>query len=391
MDTQNTPIHIRLWHREFWMLALANMLLCMAVYMLIPVLPNWMISIYHLTHWQISLAFASYGVGLFILGGFCNSLVQRFRRNRVCLVGIGIIAALLYLLNYIPTLTGFSVFSISWVSCALLGAVFGLVQMILSSTLIIDVCDSFLRTEANHASSWFGRLALSLGPVAGLAISEYMNMRSYIIASVILCVLAFLLILSVKFRFKAPDEAVSLFSFDRFFLVQGKWLFINLVMVTTVIGILFSIEHDFIFYGMLFVGFLFAILAQKYVFVNADLKSEIITGLLFIIIALLLMLTRHQVSVNYLTPTFVGVGIGLVESRFQLFFVKLSRHCQRGTSQSTYFLATELGLAIGLTLGWSCLYSDDRIALIVCLGIILLSLIFYNLFTHRWYMQNKNR
>lgn len=39
MDTQNTPIHIRLWNRHFWRLALANLFLVMSVYMLIPTLP----------------------------------------------------------------------------------------------------------------------------------------------------------------------------------------------------------------------------------------------------------------------------------------------------------------------------------------------------------------
>ena len=40
MDTQNTPIHIRLWHKDFWVLALANLLLTTAVYMLIIALPE---------------------------------------------------------------------------------------------------------------------------------------------------------------------------------------------------------------------------------------------------------------------------------------------------------------------------------------------------------------
>ena len=39
MDTQHTAIHIRLWQRPFWLLSIAKFLLCMAVYMLIPILP----------------------------------------------------------------------------------------------------------------------------------------------------------------------------------------------------------------------------------------------------------------------------------------------------------------------------------------------------------------
>ena len=43
MDTQNTPVHLKLWHREFWMLALANLLLLMSAYGLLPTLPFYLL------------------------------------------------------------------------------------------------------------------------------------------------------------------------------------------------------------------------------------------------------------------------------------------------------------------------------------------------------------
>ena len=42
MNSQNTPVHVKLWHREFWQLAIANLLLSMSVYMLLPILPIWL-------------------------------------------------------------------------------------------------------------------------------------------------------------------------------------------------------------------------------------------------------------------------------------------------------------------------------------------------------------
>ena len=42
MDTQNTPIHIRIWSRHFWMLVLANLLLGVSVFMLLPYIPAQM-------------------------------------------------------------------------------------------------------------------------------------------------------------------------------------------------------------------------------------------------------------------------------------------------------------------------------------------------------------
>ena len=86
MYTQNTPVHVKLWHREFWHLALANLLLTMSVYMLISTMPQWMLLHHELEH--TGLMMLVYGVGLFLLGGFCSFLVQHERRNHVCLWAI---------------------------------------------------------------------------------------------------------------------------------------------------------------------------------------------------------------------------------------------------------------------------------------------------------------
>lgn len=72
-------------------------------------------------------------------------------------------------------------------------------------------------------------------------------------------------------------------------------------------------------------------------FADADLRSEATTGMIVIGIAVLLVLTRRQESVSYIVPILIGLGVGLIGSRFLLFFIKMSDHCQRGTSQE-YFL-----------------------------------------------------
>ena len=43
MDTQNTPVHIKLWNHSFWHLALANMFLTSAMTAFIPIFAMWFI------------------------------------------------------------------------------------------------------------------------------------------------------------------------------------------------------------------------------------------------------------------------------------------------------------------------------------------------------------
>ena len=387
MDTQHTAIHIRLWQRPFWLLSIAKFLLCMAVYMLIPILPYWMMSQVQFDGATMSFVFLSYLVGVVLPGPFSSFLVQRFRRNNVALLAILCMIPVFYALFFISQLPLWSLY----VLACCFGASFGFVQEVLSSTLIVDVCDSSHRTEANYASSWFGRIALAVGPMVGLLLCKHFGIQFVFITLAVACLLALLLVSMVKFPFKTPEDEIHLVSFDRFFLTDGKWLFLNQLLIMTAVGILLSLSHSVSFYALMLLGFFFALLSQRFVFANADLKSEIVTGLFALCAAVGILFTQQGRAMSHLSPTLLGYGIGLIGSRFQMFLLKLSRHCQRGTSQSTYFLGWESGISLGLFLGWYALNRNEVIALSVSLGLLLLALAFYHFFTHHWYVQHKNR
>jgi hypothetical protein len=142
---------------------------------------------------------------------------------------------------------------------------------------------------------------------------------------------------------------------------------------------------------MLMCGFLGALLCWRFVFRDAELKSEVVSGLILFGVALIMLLTRSNLPVvDYAAPLFIGLGLGLIGSRFLLFFIKLSRHCQRGTSQSTFMLGWESGIAIGLGLGLGCFGGAPQSLLLTSLILIITALAFYQ-FSHNWFIKNKNR
>ena len=392
MNSQNTPVHIRLWHRDFWLMAMANLLLTMAVYVLIPVMPKWLMQTENLTLQETGLVMGAFGIGLFLFGYLTSWLVQRFRRNIACIWAIMLMAALLGWLYYLDLQKSqFFDVSVLLVQRLALGAAFGVAQMILSSTLIIDTCESFQRTEANHSASWFSRFALSLGPLTGIIVDRLAGFSTVLLVSIGCAVAAIIFILLAHFPFRTPEENVRVVSLDRFFLPQGWPLTLNLILVTFVVGLLLSTTTSELFFVMVMVGFMVALIAQRFVFRDADIESEIITGLILIGVALLMMLTRQQTIVSFAAPMFIGLGLGIIGSRFLLFFIKLSRHCQRGTAQSTFFLAWECGLALGIGLGYGQLEQQTSLVLQVSLVITVAALLFYHFFTHNWYIKHKNR
>ncbi len=196
------------------------------------------------------------------------------------------------------------------------------------------------------------------------------------------------LIKLVNFPFRAPEDNLHIASLDRFLLLDGHVLFVNLILVSTVMGLIFSLILSPEFYCLMMGGFLLALLAQRFVFRDAELKSEVVSGLILLIAALLVLMTHSNSPV---APVLIGLGAGIVGSRFLLFFIKLSRHCKRGTSQSTYFLGWESGVALGLALGYTCFFGYRVALLTTALLLTFAGLLMYVFYTHSWFMRNKNR
>ena len=371
-------------------MSIANWLLNMAAYMLIPVMPLWLLQTVGLTPLETGICMGISGLGFYSLGAFCSYLVQRFRRNLVCVLAIVLMAGCLVLLGS-PSTTQLSPLPPHLILITILllrflfGAFFGLAQMVLSSTLIIDTSESFQRTEANHSSTWFSRFALALGPIAGLILYRLMDFEVVTWAAAGCCLTAIILIQLVSFPFRTPDDNVKKISLDRFFLPQGLWLFLNMLLVTLAVGMLMSTALTDWYYALMMAGFFLAILAQRFVFPEAELKSEILTGL--VLTGAALVIPTQQ----FLSPLFLGLGVGVIGARFLLFFIKLSRHCQRGTSQSMFMLSWETGLTLGLFIGYSFFYEQPKELTYTALGCVVVALLLYHFFTHQWFMGHKNR
>ena len=88
----------------------------------------------------------------------------------------------------------------------------------------------------------------------------------------------------------------------------------------------------------------------------------------------------------------MGLGLGLVSSDFLLILVKLSEHCQRGTANTTYLLAWELGVALGVAVGCYLIDISSYISVFqVGIVAVILALGFYLGLTNPYFKKHKLR
>ena len=370
-------------------MVLALLLLTMSVYVLIPILPRWLMEVENFTPEETGISMGVFAVGLYVFGALCSWLVELYRRNVVCMWAIAAVAVDIALLWYLDSLrTEFVEFGVILLQRLLLGAAFGLAQMVLSSTLIIDTCESAYRTEANHSASWFSRMALSMGPLGGLVAYTFFGFNGVVWLSVGCAAMALLLVKLVKFPFRTPDDYQQVTSLDRFFLPHGTIVYAHLVVFCIVVGLVLALPHSELFYALVMCGFVLALLAQQFVFPDAEQKSIILTGLLLLLASLLVL---HVSDTSPMSPVLLGLSVGLTGSRLLMFLIKLGHHCQRGTSVSTYFLGWETGLALGIALGYGLFYKQTSALLYTAMALTVASLVVYHFHTHSWFLHNKNR
>jgi MFS family permease len=104
MNEPITPVHIKLWHRDFWSLLMALLLLTMSVYALIPVMPRWLMEVENFTPQETGLSMGVFALGLYLFGALCSWLVQLYRRNLVCMWAMLAVAVDIALLWYLDSL-----------------------------------------------------------------------------------------------------------------------------------------------------------------------------------------------------------------------------------------------------------------------------------------------
>ncbi len=101
-----------------------------------------------------------------------------------------------------------------------------------------------------------------------------------------------------------------------------------------------------------FCGLFLALVAEKYVFADAELKSQVIVGLILIAAAEFVSLSDQDFAEEMLVPALLALGVGIIGSRFLLFYIKLAKHCQRGTRYELLLPGVGTGVELRYRIGF---------------------------------------
>ncbi len=342
-----------LWHKDFCKICVVNFFIALSVYMLLPVLPDWLGKELELSSMQAALSVAIPGIGVFFFGGTCSYLTQKYRRNMVCIIAILLLAANILAVKYIADKAEWLRQANLALCCVLvsrffLGAFFGLAYLVLNSTLSIDCCDTSQRTRANVVSTCIYLAATVGGPLIGIFAKQEWGCINVYYAAAALCLSSAILLWSVTFPFKAPEETVKKFSLDRFIIPSSMPLAIPVALVSFCLATLAM--HDANTGKAIFLplGVIAGIAIQHTLLHNTKHGKQTFIGcFLLVVSSAILLATSGNGEPAILARVLSGIATALILGNLHLGLTETADHCQRGTAQSTFILLFELGSSIG--------------------------------------------
>lgn len=328
---------------------------------------------------SIALALVAFVAGIIALGPVNAYIIDQHNHKKVYYLSLFAIVALTFVLY----------FSHDTAAVALVrfaeGAFFGLAQVTLGSTMLNDLTTSNKRTLSDYSFAWSALLAVPIGVAAAYYSAKYASMPEMMLACMVLTVISMLIMTQISVPFRAPIK-VKVFSCDRFWQSSDILPFINLLLFSTIMGLLVGMVTDADLFLFAAIGIAITHPMRIFVFRDADVRAEIVSSMLLVLAGLLIPFGSTALTSMRAAAVMIGAGMGLTSSRFLLYFIKLIGHCQRGTAQNTYMLSRESGYAIGFVAAY--LISMPLAAAIV---LNILSLAFYLLATHPWFKKHSDR
>ncbi len=373
-------------NRNFITISIASLLMFSAFYLLMPIIAMYVVDEFGASPSLAGIVAASYIITALLTRPFSGYLVDKFDRKKFYMI-IYILFAIFFTGYIISETIGQLV-----ITRVCLGATFSLLTTA-ANTLAIDVTPSARRAEGIGYYGAIIVISMAVGPMAGLYLKDILSYKHLFIIATLCCWVGVAVGAMVKTKYR-PEVSHEPMSLDRFLLIDA-------IPIAAIISLMYFIYGSLMAYVSLYVRecgldifpasfFLyFAIGTIVSRFASGEmLRRNAFYTLLGIgiplVIAAGLLFTLYLTNVTFIIASLaIGFGFGITAPAIQSMIIDLAPASRRGTANSTYFIALDLGSGLGMLIGgmiadmWS--YKMLYIVGVALIGISLLLFIRYAL------------
>ena len=348
----------------------ANFTLFFAFYVLTPLLPLYLSEHFGAPKDVIGLVLSGYTITALLFRPFSGYFVDSFPRRTVLMACFGAFA--IFFAGYLAA----STLLLFTIVRTLHGGPFGALT-VANSTAAIDVLPSSRRTEGIGYYGLSNNLSMAIAPTIGIFIYKYTDSFELLfwLALVVACA-GWLIDATVKFPEKEIVRNKSKLSWDRFFLVRGWLLGLNMVAFGFSFGVL---SNYLAIYGkevmgitggtgtyflLCSVGLIISRLQGGKALREGCLTHNAGSGMVISLVGYTLFILMPTLSSLFTLPSslftligyygsalLIGLGNGHMWPAFQNMTICVAHNNQRGTANSTILISWDIGMGLGILLG----------------------------------------
>lgn len=356
-EQRKEELEEKLWNANYWKAMIGNFMLFFSFYILTPLLPIYLDDQFAADKDVIGLVLSGYIIAALIVRPFSGFIVDTFNRKKVLIICFFFFFILFTGYIGAGTLLLFAIVR------TIHGLPFGAVT-VANSTVAIDVLPSSRRNEGIGFYGLSNNLAMAIAPSIGIWI--YDASANFILLfwiALAISLIGLLTVSSIKLKHRPPVPEKKKLSLDRFFLIRGWLLAINIACF----GLCWGIMSNYVaLYGQemldisdgtgLFFMILSAGLFCARIFGTKALRQGKITqsaalGVVLSLGGYSLFAAVKQPWAYYTAAALIGLGNGNMYPAFLNMFIKLARNDQRGTANSSILTAWDVGMGLGIIAG----------------------------------------
>ena len=348
----------RLWNKNYCKVMAANFSLFFAFYVLTPLLPLYLSEHFGATKDVIGLVLSGYTITALVLRPFSGYFVDSFPRKTVLMISFGLFA--IFFAGYLAA----STLLLFLIVRTLHGGPFGALT-VSNSTVAIDVLPSSRRTEGIGYYGLSNNLSMAIAPTVGVFVYKYTHSFELLFwIALIVAVCGWMVDATVKLPEKEIVRNRQKLSWDRFFLIQGWLIGLNMVAFGFSFGVLSNYLAIYgkevmgitggtgTYFMLCSIGLILSRLQGGRALRKGRLTHNAGSGMvislvgytLFILMPTLASLFTFHSSLftaigYYGSALLIGLGNGHMWPAFQNMTINVATNSQRGTANSTILIS----------------------------------------------------
>jgi MFS family permease len=356
----------KLWNKNYCKVMTANFTLFFAFYVLTPLLPLYLSEHFGATKDVIGLVLSGYTITALLIRPFSGYVVDSFPRKTVLMIAFGGFA--IFFAGYLAA----STLLLFMIVRTLHGGPFGMLTTA-NATAAIDVLPSSRRTEGIGYYGLSNNLAMALAPTIGIFIYQLTSSFEFLfwLALIVACV-GWMVDSTVTFSEKDIVRNKSKLSWDRFFLIRGWLIGMNMIAFGFSFGVLSNYLAIYgkevmgimggtgTYFMLCSVGLMLSRLQGSKGLRNGRVTHNAGEGMvisligytLFILMPTFFPQNHSAIMVGYYgSALLIGLGNGHMWPAFQNMTINVAKNNQRGTANSTILISWDIGMGLGILIG----------------------------------------